>query len=97
MKYMIATEKMPDIDAGSPLIYIDFGDIVKQYSDSKNSDSWFNTWYENFKKENPSKEELKMERVASVSDTSSVEIGEYSGTAKEKVDKILKEYGYDAP
>lgn len=97
MEYMIAEEKMPDVESDGVLIYIDFGDTVKQYSKSKNYDTWFNTWYENLKKENPSKEELKMERVASISDTSSVEKGKYSGAAKEKVDKLLKEYGYDAP
>lgn len=97
MKYMIGTDINPAMKTDVQLVYIDFGGTIKQYSSMKDDDQWFNSWYEKLKADNEPKEFLKMERVAAFADTYEIEEGEYSGAGKEKVDKLLKKFGYDAP
>jgi len=95
MKYATVITNYPDVPKGEPVVYIDMGDNIKRFSDSKGADEFFNSWYESAKKDGD--ENLNLERVIEASDDDIVEIGDYSGDKKTTLDKMIEKFGYDAP
>lgn len=95
MKYVTVITNYPGVPKGKPVIYIDLGDNIKRFSDSKDDDEFFNKWFETAKKAGD--KNLSLERVIEAGDDDIIESAEYSGKNKEKISSLIKEYGYDAP
>jgi hypothetical protein len=82
---------------GTGVLFISSDDGIKQYSENKENDAFFNEWYINAKKEDVPALFLSLESIAKANEYYETEFGKYSGSSMEYVDSLLKKYGYEKP